>query len=412
MAIGQAPAADRRLFVLWGLRVAFFASVLALAVVAETPRRTDAAADPAPTSAPSPQPTYLWHFARTVTVEVSGGSIFGNQHSTLTLVQQRTGVAPSVEDARLDALIDAVSADCVPRLTSAGVGLTPELMHGLTAEQVHYGGHISPGQRRWYDASFDQAALEDIVQRYFAYNPAPVDGEFTNVRVSVMDSTGVVLSAESTANQVLLLPWYVNHGNQGTCTSWDPRLSRAIAPYLSGDFAERARGTVLAQTIARDYVRHNAASWDTLGARDRYGRELNHLPSQYRLLFAAICGDGVHNCKDDNFLLLHVGTRTAGSNVHFEIDVPIDGAGRLVGWNDALTGIPAASVLLSRFAPLAAVLDAPRHVVSVQLPPYTKRIGAQIVGSCEVGEDLLQGTKPDTALSLSVGEPKPPDATF
>jgi hypothetical protein len=54
------------------------------------------------------------------------------------------------------------------------------------------------------------------VQRYYAYDPSPADAEYTKVRVSVMDSTGAVLSAGATANRMLLLPWYVNRGTQGS----------------------------------------------------------------------------------------------------------------------------------------------------------------------------------------------------
>ena len=409
MALGRAPCCRRGSFVSRGLRVTFGALALTLAIFAMLAGREVFAADPGPAAAPSPRPTVLYNFARTVTVESSGGSIFGNLHSTLTLVQQRTGVAPSVNDARLNALIDALSTDCVPQLTAATLGLTPELMHGLRDDQLQYGGRVSSGQRKWYDATLDQAALDDTLKRYYAYDPTPVDAEYTNVRVSVMDSTGVVLSAEATAHRVLMLPWYISRGKRGTCTSWDPRLSRAVAPYLSGDFADRAMGAALAQTIAREYILHHMAPWNTIYARERFGRQLDHLTPQLTLDSADVCGDGVTTCKDDNFLYIYLRSRTGPANVRFGNDLPIDARWRLTGWDAFLAQIPPASARLRSFGPVAAVLGAPGYDVDVQLPPMTQREGARDgLDGCG-GGDLLGSTKPDDALSIFVEQRKQPD---
>ena len=206
-------------------------------------------ADVQPTPAATSMPN---GFVRTVTIQSSRGSVWGYDRQTITLLDERGGFinsAPEANDTRLIALLAALSSDCVPKLSAATLGLTPELMRALTPDQIQF-GDVSPAQRRWYDASLDAPALERTVQTYYSRDPEPEDNAFARVRVTIADSTGVVMSATSTAQQELLLPWYVNHLNKGTCLSWDPRLSRAIAPYLTGDLADRAAGSALAQTIA------------------------------------------------------------------------------------------------------------------------------------------------------------------
>ena len=243
------------------LRSAFAAGVLVVAVLcgAAGPPGAPVLAVAQPTAAPSPAHTPLRSFARTVTIVSSRGSIWGYDQQSVTILDERGGFvnsAPDTNDTRLIALLAALSADCVPKLSAATLGLTPELMHALTPAQIQF-GQVSPAQRKWYDTTLDQTALERTVERYYAQDPEPEDAQYARVRVTVSDSTGVVMSASSTAQQQLLLPWYVTHRGLATCLSWDPRLSRAISAYLTGDLTDRAAGSTLPEAIASWYVTLN-----------------------------------------------------------------------------------------------------------------------------------------------------------
>jgi hypothetical protein len=322
------------------------------------------------------------------------------------MVDERGGFinsAPESNDTRLIALLAALSADCVPKLSATTLGLTPELMRALTPEQIQY-GKVSAAQRKWYDTSLDQAALQRTVERYYAQDPEPEDSQYARVRVTVADSTGVVMSAVSTAQQQLLLPWYVTHRGQTTCLSWDPRLSRAISAYLTGDLTDRAAGSTLAETIAWWYVTLNGGQWGMAAAREQFGTWLDHVPSPYSLVSAAHCYDGLSQCNPD-FLSVVLRTKSGPPNLHFRADLALDARKRVMGWDAFIAGIPAAEQRLFTYPPIATLLDRPDYLVSIDLPPFGERSRAmELLLYCKI-TDLLPDAGGSDVYAVDVTEP-------
>jgi hypothetical protein len=341
-----------------------------------------------------------------VTIVSSRGSIWGYDQQSVTILDERGGFvnsAPDTNDTRLIALLAALSADCVPKLSAATLGLTPELMHALTPAQIQF-GQVSPAQRKWYDTTLDQTALERTVERYYAQDPEPEDAQYARVRVTVSDSTGVVMSASSTAQQQLLLPWYVTHRGLATCLSWDPRLSRAISAYLTGDLTDRAAGSTLPEAIASWYVTLNRGQWALAAAREQFGGLLDHIPSQYALVSAAECSDGTSPCNP-NFLSVVLRAKSGPPNLHFEAELALDAHGRVTGWDAFIAAIPVATERLSAFPPIASLVDKPDYLVGIDLPPYGKRKRAlEWFAECK-GADLIPDASGSDVYAVDVTEP-------
>lgn len=209
--------------------------------------------------------------ARTIQIDSSYGSIFGNTHDTVTIVHTNQGGGLDGNDSRIDALVKALTDSCIPHATPAELG--PD---------------VTPGQRRWFDSTFTQGALDYAVTYYYAHDFGNVDGVFASVRVSLSDTSGAVVAAASTAQQALMLPWSVTSRDQATCASWNPRISRAITAYLSGNAAGRLNGTYLARDIANAFIRQHLREWNTIPVKERFGHELKRLSSRYAIYAAAL----------------------------------------------------------------------------------------------------------------------------
>jgi len=224
--------------------------------------------------------------ARTIQIDSSYGSIFGNTHDTVAIVHTNQGGGLDGNDSRIDALVKALTDSCIPHATPAELGLTLALVRNVNNETL--GPDVTPGQRRWFDSTFTQGALDNAVTYYYAHDFGNVDGVFASVRVSLSDTSGAVVAAASTAQQALMLPWSVTSRDQATCASWNPRISRAITAYLSGNAAERLNGTYLARDIANAFIRQHLREWNTIPVKERFGHELKRLSSRYAIYAAAL----------------------------------------------------------------------------------------------------------------------------
>jgi len=304
-----------------------------------------------------------------------------------TIVHTNQGGGLDGNDSRIDALVKALTDSCIPHATPAELG--PD---------------VTPGQRRWFDSTFTQGALDYAVTYYYAHDFGNVDGVFASVRVGLSDTSGAVVAAASTAQQALMLPWSVTSRDQATCASWNPRISRAITAYLSGNAAERLNGTYLARDIANAFIRQHLREWNTIPVKERFGHELKRLSSRYAIYAAALqryAAPGVPPEVD-----IELQQVDGPRNVLLSLSLSSRGS-RLSDLDAALAAAPRVIDRLNAFTPIHAKLRTEGYNVWATVPitltsePST---AAESLRACG-GNDLAALVAQHAVVFVTAGEP-------
>jgi hypothetical protein len=225
-----------------------------------------------------------------ITIHSSWGGLGVPRKDNLKITARSDGSYRGAKQANrstISELIDLLETDPIGAPTLQNIGLTEEwLAANATRGMDQYAGAYfsvaAQNQKELYLRSFSDVNLvEELLPRILR---GGWTDDYPTLKVEIEFRDGRRATLETISQTPLMLPWKVLRDGESK-TTYDARISRAVAALMPNDFENRDRvaGTRLSRDLARSVMRAIENDWKFLGAENKAGSAINRLREKYKV---------------------------------------------------------------------------------------------------------------------------------
>lgn len=225
-----------------------------------------------------------------IAIESSWGGLGSPVNDKLTIESKKKGFyigGNLVDPALIADLLTSVDSEELATPTLQNLDLTPEWLaanaqRGIDEYASGYFATTLQTQKDLYFRSFTDARLIEGLL------PNVLRGGWTDdyprLKVSIRFRSKAEVLIETDNQPPFMLPWTIVR-DRTTTTTYNPRISRAVAALLPKKFANRDRvaGNWFSRELARSVMRTIESDWKRLGAEHKAGKAIDRLKENYKV---------------------------------------------------------------------------------------------------------------------------------